>query len=429
MSTKIAANQGGPDSSGYRWIDSLPPAPSVNYDWIDGITGGTKLYLASNDITDWIDLGFNFNYYGTNYSKILICSNGWICFVNNTYAGHTGDIPSTDLPDGVIAAYWKNLHPSEGGGIYYYRSDYTYPLKFIITWAGVPITGTKDYQTFQIVLNELNEIWFQYYSITFAPNPVKDRPKVGIENSIGDVGLNYPTDLQSNMSIRFWKQLYPRLIITEIQDSGAGGERIEVFNAGSAPANIQNYRLSVTKGVSYLTGGTWSASSIPPGGSSYYTTTGGQLNDESGLISLYNTSVTKLVDEVGYGWNGSAPDPLAGESISRYYENGNYTIDWTRSQTPTFGSINNVPKVNHNPEVILSEVLFNLGNRTSYIELTYLGSENSYDVSGYKIICDSVFTVPSCTLSSERDKYILKASQFPSGFDLSPQSDNVYLYS
>ncbi|UCH89376.1 MAG: VWA domain-containing protein [Thermoplasmata archaeon] len=88
-----------------------------------------------------------------------------------------------------------------------------------------------------------------------------------------------------------------------------------------------------------------------------------------------------------------------------------------------------MPKVNHNPEVILSEVLFNLGNRTSYIELTYLGSENSYDISGYKIICDSVFTIPSCTLSSERDKYILKASQFPSGFDLSPQSDNVYLYS
>ncbi len=423
------ANQGGPDLLGYKWTDSLGPTPTVPYAFLDGITNGKRLHLAVNQNTDWIELGFTFNYYGQDYDRVALCSNGWMSFVDNSSISSQGDVPDTALPHGVIAAYWKNLHSAQGGGIYYYQANYTYPHKFIVTWAAVPLTGTTNYQTFQIILNELNEIWFQYYSITFIDKPEKDRPQIGIEQPSGSVGLDYPTDLISNMSIRFWKQLRPRLIITEIQDSGAGGERIEVSNVGAISAAISNYRLSVNQGASYLSGGSWSTSFIPPGGHSYYTTTGNQLDDEAGVVSLYNFSATNVVNEVGYGWEGTAPDPLSGESVARYVDNGEYTIDWTRSSTSSFGTQNSVVKVNNNPEVVLNEVLFNPGNSTSFIELNYLGTGASFDLTGYKIVCDSVYTIPSATLNSEKNNYILKSDQFPAGFDLTAQADNIYLYS
>ena len=204
---------------------------------------------------------------------------------------------------------------------------------------------------------------------------------------MGVVGLTYPTDLVSNMSIRFWKDLYSRLIITEIQDSGTGGERIEVCNVGATSTNLNNYRLSINRGTSYLTGGSWSTTIIPPGGHSYYTTTGSQLDDEGAVVSLYNLSGTNPVDEIGYGWKGTAPDPLTSESIARYVENGKYTIDWTRASSTSFGSLNSVPGVANEPEVILNEVLFNPANRTSYIELHYPGTSSSFDISGYKLGC------------------------------------------
>ncbi len=423
------ANQGGPDSAGYKWRDSLAPTPTVPYSFIDGISNGKKLHLAVNRNTNWLELGFTFNYYGQDYDRVAICSNGWVSFVDNSSISSQGDVPDTALPSGVIAAYWKNLHAAQGGGVYYYRDNYTYPHKFVVTWAAVPLTGTTDYQTFQIILNELNEIWFQYYSITFIDKPEKDRPKIGIEDPTGAVGLKYPTDLISNMSIRFWKQLWPRLIITEIQDSGAGGERIEVCNVGAVTAMISNYKLSLTQGASYLSGGSWSTSMIPPGGHSIYTTSGNQLNDEGAMISLYNFSASSLVDEVGFGYEGIAPDPLAGESSARYVENGYYTIDWTRSASPSFGSTNSVVKVNTAPEVVLNEVLFNPGNKTSFIELNYIGPDANFDILNYKIVCDSVYTIPSTILNQKKNNYVLKVDQFPAGFDLSSQSDNVYLYS
>jgi hypothetical protein len=409
-------------------MDSLSPSPTVPYSFLDGISNGKRLHLAVNQNTDWLELGFTFNYYGQDYDRVALCSNGWVSFVDNSSISSQGDVLDPANPAGAIAAYWKNLHSAAGGGIYYYRDNYTYPHKFVITWAAVPILGTTDYQTFQIIFNEMDEIWFQYYSITFPGKP-NENPKVGIENTAGTVGLKYPTDLISNMSVRIWKQLRPRLIITEIQDSGTGGERIEVCNVGAVTAPISNYKLSINKGSSYLPGGSWSSTWIPPGGHSTYTTSGSQLDDEGETVSLFNFSASKLVDEVGYGWKGPVPDPLINESVARYVENGNYTTDWTRSSSPSFGVKNSVTQVNNEPEVVLNEVLFNPGQKTSYIELNYKGTGSNFDITGYKIVCDSVYTIPSTSLNFEKNNYILKVDQYPSGFDLTSQADNVYLYS
>ncbi|MFQ6128447.1 MAG: CARDB domain-containing protein [Thermoplasmata archaeon] len=194
---RTGANQGGPDGFGYVWTDSNLPAPTVTYGWVDGVTGGIATGLSDDDNTGFIPLGFTFNFYGIDYAEVAICSNGWISFTNIS-STLWGMIPDPATPNTVIAPFWEDLNPSAAGEIYFLSDTISVPSKFIVTWDAVPIFGTTDYQTFEIVLYENGEIWLQYQALV---NP--GTPTVGIENENGDVGLTYPMSLSNSLAVRF----------------------------------------------------------------------------------------------------------------------------------------------------------------------------------------------------------------------------------
>ncbi len=200
----VESKQGGPDSHGYRWIDTNTPTPSIAYNWTDGVTGGTEITLGNDQNSGFISLGFNFPYYSQYYSQIAVCSNGWLSIIHSTYTSTTGTIPSSSNPDGVIAPFWMNLDPSANGKVYYKR-NLTSPKHFIVTWEAVsiyaPIPGPYDYNnTFQAILFENGTILFQYQSINFTGYPV-----VGIEDINGYVGLPYSgSGISNNSAVMFY---------------------------------------------------------------------------------------------------------------------------------------------------------------------------------------------------------------------------------
>ena len=126
------------------------------------------------------------------YDKIWVCSNGFIC-LNKTYTNPSPQsIPNSQEPNPIIAVFWRDLHPENGGSITYEENvqfdggDY-----FVVSWNNVP-DAEDNPQTFQVLISNRcgwgatdyhNTIYFQYKNITNnCPT------SIGIEDQLGDHG-------------------------------------------------------------------------------------------------------------------------------------------------------------------------------------------------------------------------------------------------
>ncbi len=206
-------------------------------------------------------------------------------------------------------------------------------------------------------------------------------------------GWNDQTTVSAGWSFNQTPNPYFELFITEIQDSPAGGEAIELYYRAekNAKFNISSWRLAYNgvnvtipmgtyvPGGGYLVFGDHPNASLPLGLS---------LNDEGGNISLFDEE-GNLYRCVGYGTNGTAPDPLTGESIATYaktYIDGLYLYEekWNRDISPTIGVKNTVPPISLGSHLKLNEVLYNTNSKVGFIELIYDGNFVTYKMNDSK---------------------------------------------
>lgn len=221
----------------------------------------------------------------------------------------------------------------------------------------------------------------------------------------------------------------PVLILTEIQDSGSGGERIEVYNEGEVADDMSHYGISRDGGTTTIDG-SWSVGRIDPGKYGYFSTGADELNDEGEMLTLVNVSSNEIEDEIGYGQRGVAPDPIQGESTSRYWNGHEYEDYWTRSPDTSFGTKNSLQPRDTQSDVVLNEVLFNpVTAADGFVELHYSGS-GSINLRNYTIVCDSNHTIDSnVVLDANRPHFIMLPNEFPWLFaEMDVDGDNLYLY-
>ncbi len=180
--TSPLLGSGGPDGFGYTWIDSDTfGGPAYNWVEINGV--GTAL-TDDDDITSApLNLGFNFSFYGTDYSAVRACSNGWLSFSSTVTTYTNAAIPNVAEPNNLIAPFWDDLNPLSAGTVYYYADVAN--QRFIVQWDAVVRWNTTDPVTFQAILNADNTIVFQYKTMTGTLNAAT----VGIENAAGTDGL------------------------------------------------------------------------------------------------------------------------------------------------------------------------------------------------------------------------------------------------
>jgi hypothetical protein len=266
------------------------------------------------------------------------------------------------------------------------------------------------------------------------------------ENGNYDPGAGYYID---NVSIRASR---PGAIIkiTEFQDNdGVGDEFIEVYNSGDAPADLVDYSISIDDGVSYLVG-TWIDDSgdgfLDPGEYGYFVvnqiSNPDSLDDEGGRIVIVNTTIPEgfIQDDVEYGQRGLVPDPVTGESVTRFWDGLRYTDDWARETIPSINSGHIGNRTVKNPLVVINEVYFNPSTGERFIELIYAGATGDPDVDivSWIVVVDGIhYTIPagpwSTILNSTNNKYVINESMaLVAGSDIFSlmdiDGDNVYLY-
>ncbi len=113
----VFGKTGGPDNFGYTFIDSNDdPSLKYHYPWIEIKDTGTKItswsggYFGCDDgYKSGIPLGFDFDYYGNNYNKVNIMTNGWINFASPNSWYQSATFPSSGTYVDPISLFGGDL--------------------------------------------------------------------------------------------------------------------------------------------------------------------------------------------------------------------------------------------------------------------------------------------------------------------------------
>ncbi len=247
-----------PDKGGYRWIDS-DETGGPTFDWVD-ITGtGTTIPFGDDDNQGPFALGFSCDFYGQVHDSVRVCSNGWLSFTSESHQFHHQPIPDAGDPNSLLAPFWADLDPTQGGSVYYLAD--TSQGRFVVSWIDVPLHGSGDSCTFQAVLDTTGSIVFQYLRLPASARLGPDSCSVGIENESGLTGLEYlrngspvENQLHDSLAVRFYRLQHdacPSVILRPVGEVLAEDSitpLVIVWNAGRSPAS---FPVTVKIGAGY----------------------------------------------------------------------------------------------------------------------------------------------------------------------------------
>jgi len=188
----------GPDSYGYYAYDDTDTwtGHAPVYDWTEITTIGSIISDITNAdaATTTLTLPFTFTYYGTDYTQVSVCSNGFISLGVEDYRfGDNSSIPNTHGPDAMLAPFWDDLDPSSGGDIYEYNDTANH--RYIVQFDANVHYGDGNPETFEVILYDPayyptasgnGVIVFQYQTVGTTSSAT-----IGIENPAQTDGIQY----------------------------------------------------------------------------------------------------------------------------------------------------------------------------------------------------------------------------------------------
>jgi len=200
------------------YMEVLPPTDDylvaqVPYIVKDTSTKTTINFTSENN-TQVINLGFNFDFFGTTYTSISVCSNGWLSFTNSGLTTFTNvAIPNAVNPNNMVAFAWDDLDIPNGGTAEYYVLGSAPNRQFVLEFTNVVFDNTNNGSvTVQVVLYEQNGV-IEINNINID-NQSASTITQGIENSTGTVGYSIPGSnnvgfSSSNVSYQFIPNVIP----------------------------------------------------------------------------------------------------------------------------------------------------------------------------------------------------------------------------
>lgn len=167
----------------YGFVDS-DTAGGPSYAWQDISTTGNRVPWGRVDDaqTGMTPIGFDFPFYGANYSQLEISTNGYLTFTDGINQGPNGFLPSPGAAGGMIAPFWNDLVVDNDSDVYWGNVG----GDFVVQYDNVMLYEIENSRvTCQAILKPSGQILFQYKSLVQSGNPYT----VGIQNRTCDEGV------------------------------------------------------------------------------------------------------------------------------------------------------------------------------------------------------------------------------------------------
>ena len=200
----------GPDAYGYYAFDDLDTgyAQAPAYDWVEidpGLGGpGTSLGLADyalyGDQSAVVDLPFAFRYYGNDFTRVTVCSNGWLAFGATPVLYYRNwRTPTPGAADNMVCAFWDDLLvPPTGGGVFWWHDAARHRVVF--EWSRLlnQVDGLSP-ETFEVILADPanaagetgdGDVILQYHTVNQVDD-VNGYATVGIQDGSRTTGVLY----------------------------------------------------------------------------------------------------------------------------------------------------------------------------------------------------------------------------------------------
>ena len=201
----------------YQYDDS--PSVATTYPWIDISTTGTTLALADDATSAALNLGFTFNYGGTNYTQVRVGSNGLLFFTATTFTTFLNtDFPFTGA-DAVMAPFWDDLIPRSVATRIRYQTLGSAPNRvFVVSWLNVPhwcntasssgcnanSETTAISYTFQVQIREDGSFVYWYQSMSGLGGNLGPPPNMTSGSAgIGDAGATIGAEVDDTDYTRY----------------------------------------------------------------------------------------------------------------------------------------------------------------------------------------------------------------------------------
>jgi hypothetical protein len=305
-------------------VASIPYSPPYQFTCLQ-----TPVSVNIDDIwSPIINLPFNFCFYGNNYSKVLIGSNGVITFDTTTYApggfsewSFANNLPSASLFKNTIFGVYHDIDPSKGGQVGYELITLNTGCRALVaSWNDIPMfssTCNSVLYTGMIVLYENTNVIEVYAKEKNVCSTWNDgNAIIGIQNAAGTAAVVAPSrnGLDANWTVtnEAWRFTPTGTSLTSIKwFEGLG-------TAGTQLGTTNNINVCPTATTTYTAEVTYALCS---GTTLKYT--------DNVLVTVNGTKV----------WDGSTDN------------NWNVDANWTPSGVPTSADCVVIPDVTNDPVI------------------------------------------------------------------------------
>lgn len=309
----------------------IPYAPPYQYTCLQN-----QVSVNVDDVwSPMINLPFNFCFYGNNYNKCLIGSNGVITFDTTTYTpgsfstwSFSNNLPNTSLFRNTIFGVYHDIDPSKGGQVGYELITLNTGCRALVaSWNEIPMYSSScssSYYTGMIVLYENSnviEVYVKEKNICSSWNG--GNAIVGIQNGAGTAAV-FPTTPTSSINTN------------DVNNDWTATNKAWRFtpNGATITPQFQWYTGTTVSPANQIAGGTGSTISVCPTATTSYTAevtyplcTGTlKVND----VVVVNVTGSKV-------WNGSNDT------------NWNLAANWTPVGIPTSSDCVVIPTTTRNP--------------------------------------------------------------------------------
>jgi hypothetical protein len=273
---------GGPDGFGYTYNDT------VAFSWVAATTNSGL--VGDDEFMGPFDIGFEFPFYGIPQSQLYFSTNGVITFDGgNSGWGGSVPVPSDATPNNFIAPYWDDFVVGVTGntGAIYYKKGGTAPNRYLVMeWRNVELYGGSLPFSFEAILYENGDIVIQHQSL-----PVAHVWTIGIEDSAGYQGLEYPYYPVVPGSIRFYYPTAPtaRLLVKPIE----AGQFASLNAPTDVALTVSNVGTRGTDTYDFSIASDWPATLYSLDGTTVLTDTDGDTLIDTGPVAQGTAVIVK----------------------------------------------------------------------------------------------------------------------------------------